>query len=370
MIDLYPAMRPFLFQLKPEFAHSVTMLSLKLGLMPPFGQKTEDPALKVSLWGLNFPNPVGMAAGFDKNAEVPAQILNMGFGHVELGTVTPRPQGGNPKPRVFRFPAQNAVINRMGFPNTGMNEFKSNMAKFLGRKKRPPGIIGINIGMNKNQIEPAEDYKILIRMLAPMADYLAVNISSPNTPGLRDLQGPETLRQMLEELDQERSRSCGRHAPPLLVKLAPDLDEYQQEKIAEALLSSPVDGIILTNTTLERPNDMPEEARVQAGGLSGQPLAKRSTEIIRNFYRLTDGRLPIIGVGGVSSGRDAYDKIRAGASMVQIYSALVFHGPAIAHTINRDLLTLLKADGLGHISEAVGADVTLSAPEPRVANGG
>jgi dihydroorotate dehydrogenase len=300
-----------------------------------------------------------MAAGFDKNAEVPGELLSMGFGHAELGTVTPRPQDGNPKPRVFRYPAQQALINRMGFPSAGMNTFKANLSKFLGRKTHPSGVVGINIGMNKNQIEPEEDYRTLIKMLGPMADYLSVNISSPNTPGLRNLQEPEALTSLLAALDTERRKSCGKHPPPLLVKFAPDLDDHQLENIAKVIMQSAVDGVILTNTTLERPDALPEEAKAQAGGLSGKPVGDKSTAIISKFYTLTGGKVPIIGVGGVSSGRDAYDKIRAGASLVQLYTGLIYEGPAIAHSINRELLDLLKADGLTNITEAVGRDVAL-----------
>ena len=355
MSALYSLARPFIFRMEPEKAHNFTLNMMKRGLVPSCTTVT-DPALETTLWGHKFPNPVGLSAGFDKNAEVIGPAFKLGFGFVEAGTVTPKPQHGNPKPRVFRDPVNEAVINRMGFPNGGMNAFKDNLAKFLSSKNRPSGAVGVNIGMNKSQTEPAKDYAILIQMLAPMADYLTINISSPNTPGLRDLQSREPLLDLITAVKDERTKACGDHPPPVLVKLAPDLDQAQQEELAQTLLDGDVDGVILTNTTLDRPETLPEDFRSEKGGLSGAPVREKSTNVIRNFYKLTDGKLPIIGVGGISSGQDAYDKIKAGASLVQVYSALVFKGPALAHTINTDLLALLKRDGVSHISEVIGTD--------------
>ena len=223
----------------------------------------------------------------------------------------------------------------MGFPNGGMNVFKANLEQFLGQKQRPAGVVGLNIGMNKTQTEPAKDYSMLIKMLAPMADYLTVNISSPNTPGLRDLQKREPLMQLLGALKEERRKACGGHPPPLLVKFAPDLDEAAQEELAQTVMDAQIDGIILTNTTLDRPDILPPKFAAEAGGLSGQPLTDKSTAVIRNFYKLTGGKMPIIGVGGVSSGAQAYAKIKAGASLVQLYTALVFKGPGVVNDINR-----------------------------------
>lgn len=353
MVDLYALARPLLFQLEPERAHSLTVRAMRLGLLPKC-PPVSDPALEQTLWNLKFPNPIGLSAGFDKNAEVIGPAFGLGFGFVEAGTVTPRPQPGNPAPRVFRDPGSEAVINRMGFPGEGASAFKANLERFLAGKGRPPGVIGTNIGMNKNQKEPAKDYALLIRMLGPMADYLTINISSPNTPGLRDLQSREPLLELLGVLKEERRKACGAHPPPLLLKLAPDLDEAKQEELATAVLEAGIDGLILTNTTLERPAHLPEAFRNEKGGLSGQPLTDKSTQVVHNFYALTKGKIPIIGVGGVSSGRQAYDKIRAGASLVQLYTALVFRGPHIANAINRELLALLKQDGYTHISQAIG----------------
>jgi len=318
-----------------------------------------DPALEVTLWERKFPNPVGLAAGFDKNAAVMHAMLALGFGFVEAGTVTPKPQSGNPRPRVFRDVDSESVINAMGFPNGGMRVFKNNFEKFLGRKPRPSGVIGINIGMNKEQKDPAKDYRMLIRTLGPLADYLVVNISSPNTPGLRDLQQKDVLSDLLGMLKEERDRSCGAsNPPPLLVKLAPDLDEKQQGEIAAVLLNTKIEGVILTNTTLARPDSLPPAFAARKGGLSGKLLSQSSTTIIHSFYRLTCGKLPIIGLGGVSGPDDAYAKIRAGASLVQLYTALVFQGPDVVKEINTGLLERLRRDGFTHIEQAVGADHT------------
>jgi len=355
MVDLYTLARPLLFTIEPEKAHGLTLRIMKSGLMPSCGT-ISTPCLEQTLWNLKFPNPVGLSAGFDKNAEVIAPSFKMGFGFVEVGTVTPKPQHGNPKPRIFRDPKNEAVINRMGFPNGGMNLFKDNLQKFLEEKERPAGVVGLNIGMNKSQTEPAKDYAVLIKMLAPMADYLTINISSPNTPGLRDLQKREVLMDLLGTLKEERRKACGEHLPPLLVKLAPDLDEAQQEELATVAIDSEIDGLILSNTTLDRPKFLAKEFRGEKGGLSGQPLTMKSTNVIRNFYRLTGGRIPLIGVGGISNGAQAYEKIKAGASLVQLYSALVFKGPGLIQTINQELVGLLQADGYSNISEAIGAD--------------
>lgn len=358
MCDFYKLARPFLFTIAPETAHSITIKALKLGLVPS-GKTIRDESLESTVFGLNFPNPVGLAAGFDKQAEVIAPMFKMGFGFVETGTVTPLSQDGNPKPRVFRDPNSEAVINRMGFPGGGMDDYKANIEAFLNSNNRPSGVIGINIGMNKTQTEPAKDYVTLINNLAPMADYLTINISSPNTPGLRDLQKREPLLELLAIVKEEGAKACSDKLPPLLVKLAPDLDQAQQEELADAILKAEIDGIILTNTTLDRPDYLPKNFLGQQGGLSGQPLKKKSTAVIKNFYKLTKGKIPLIGVGGISSGEDAYEKIKAGASLLQLYTALIFKGPGVANAINRELITLLKADGYTNISQAVGVDVKL-----------
>ncbi len=354
---MYQSLKPLLFCLPAETAHQLTLGMLKYTptqLLPKY--ETTSPALKVSLWGRNFPNPVGLAAGFDKNAESLNGLFRLGFGFIEAGTVTVKPQIGNPRPRVFRCPDHNAVINRMGFPNCGVAVFKDNLRKFLEKKPRPNGVLGLNIGMNKDQTEPAKDYTALVRSLAPMADYLTINISSPNTPGLRNLQEKEPLTELLTAVIAERKASCGEFAPPLLVKLAPDLTDAQLEDIASVLLALKIDGVILSNTTLSRPETLPASFREQKGGLSGAPLTDLSTGVIRHFYAITKGQIPIIGVGGIGCAKDAYAKIRAGASLVQLYSNLIFQGPSLPSMINAGLVDLLHADGFKTIADAVGAD--------------
>lgn len=351
MKALYKIIRPAVFQLDPETAHIMTIKAMKLGAVRPCSV-VHSPVLEQSLFGLNFSNPVGLSAGFDKNAEVIAPTLRLGFGFAEAGTVTPKPQGGNPRPRIFRDPPSESVINRMGFPNEGLQVFKRNLESFLNAPSRPKGVVGINIGMNKDQGDPAQDYCLLIKELGPMADYLTVNISSPNTPGLRDLQKKEALTELLGKMMEVMPDN----APSLLVKLAPDLDDAQQAEIAEALVEAKVDGVILANTTLDRPESLPDDFRGQQGGLSGAPVRDKSTAIIRNFYKLTEGKLPIIGVGGISNAGHAYEKIKAGASLVQLYTGMVYEGPEIANNINTGLIDALKRDGFSTISDAVGSD--------------
>lgn len=351
---LFELARPLLHRLDPETAHHLTLKGLKA--LPTCKTDRDDPALAVTIWNRTFPNPVGLAAGFDKNAEVMAPMLGFGFGFVEAGTVTPKAQDGNPRPRVFRSAVDQAVINRMGFPNRGVEVFRHNFEKFLSIKPRPLGVVGINIGMNKDQTDPARDYCALVRQLGPFADYLTVNISSPNTPGLRDLQQKDNLLALLTQILEERARSCAQDMPPLLVKLAPDLNEEQRTDIAAAALQSGIDGLILTNTTLARPESLAQPFAGERGGLSGQPLRETSLAVLRHFYQLTNGKIPLIGVGGITCGNDAYDKIRAGASLVQLYSALVFQGPAMIKEIKQTLISRLQADGFTRIDEAVGAD--------------
>ncbi len=357
---LFKLAKPFLHRMDPENAHQMTLKALKTGVMP-CPSRINDARLKTTLWGRSFPNPVGLAAGFDKNADVVGQMLNIGFGFVEAGTVTPRPQEGNPRPRVFRDADHEAVINRMGFPNGGLESFRHNIEKFFEAKPRPPGMVGINIGMNKGVEDPAKDYCTLVRALGPYADYLTVNISSPNTPGLRNLQARENLMPLLSRIMEERAKACGRESPPpLLVKLAPDLTDAQLADVAACLVEAQVDGVILGNTTLDRPDYLPANFYEQQGGLSGRPLTDKSTAIIRQFYKHTGGKMTIIGAGGISSAEDAYAKICAGASLVQLYTALVFQGPELVRDILNGLMRQLERDNLDHISKAVGKNASIS----------
>lgn len=339
--------KPVLHALDPEDAHGFGIRALKMGAHPTYS--TQDPRLKISLFNKEFSNPVGLAAGFDKNAEVIAPILKTGFGFTEVGTVTPRPQSGNPRPRVFRDPSNDAVINRMGFPNKGYAAFIKNIQR---TKKPNGGVIGINVGMNKEQTEPAEDYCALITRLSAYADYFTINISSPNTPGLRNLQAPEFLSPLLREV--KKTRDGTKEKPALLIKLAPDLTPQEQEEIAGVLITEKIDGIILTNTTLGRPGVLPQDFANETGGLSGNPLKEKSNEICRNFYKLTKGQIPIIGAGGISNAQDAYERIKSGASLIQLYTAMIFKGPDIAKNINEELITLLERDGFNHIQDAIG----------------
>ena len=350
-MNLYRLLRPALFALDPETAHRAAVFALKAGLSEAYPRK-DDPVLATRVWGLDFPNPVGLAAGFDKNGEVPDAILGLGFGFTEAGTVTPKPQAGNPRPRLFRLAADAALINRMGFNNDGVEA----MAGRLARRHRS-GIVGANIGRNKDSGDDVADYAACAARLAPLADYLVVNVSSPNTPGLRALQGREPLARLLGAVKEARDKATPADArPPLLVKIAPDLADDDLRDIAAVARALPVDGLIATNTTLARPPNLQSAHGAEAGGLSGPPLFESSTRVLGTLYRLTAGALPLVGVGGIASGRDAYAKIRAGANLVQLYTALVFEGPGLVGRIKRDLAECLRRDGFSSVSAAVGAD--------------
>ncbi len=350
---MYDFIKPLIFKLQPEMAHRLTIKALRSGLSPRCGSKN-DSSLRTEICGLTFSNPIGLAAGFDKNAEALFGILGMGFGFAEMGTVTPNPQEGNPCPRIFRHVPTGSVINRMGFPNEGLGVFKDNLKKFRDKHPALKAPIGVNIGMNKDQTDPEKDYILLIQELGQYADYLTVNVSSPNTPGLRDLQNPAFLAPFLTNLMAEKDKL--ENKPPLLVKLAPDLSEEQISSISKVLLEVGIDGIILTNTTLDRPDSLPSTFAQEKGGLSGALLKAKSTEIIAQFYHDTQGRLPIIGIGGVSTADDVIEKMRAGASLVQLYTALVYHGPALPRQICQDLGAFLKEKNYKNISELVGED--------------
>lgn len=349
---LFTIARPLLGALDAEKAHSLTVRALSSGLMTR-AAPSSDPVLSLSVLGRVFPNPVGLAAGFDKNAEAMDAMLGFGFGFTEAGTVTVNPQDGNPKPRVFRDRNSGSVINRMGFPNDGADLFESRYQAFRAGGKNKTGIVGINVGKNKDQEDALADYVTLVHRFGKQADYLTVNISSPNTPGLRDLQSPEELLPFLRQLVIVRNARC---RTPLLVKFAPDLDADQCRAIADTIMAAGVDGVILTNTTLARPDILPPQFAAQAGGLSGPLLREKSLEAIRAFYRHTNGELPIIGAGGIDSAAGAYAGIRAGASLVQLYSGLAYRGVSLVSEINRGLAGLLRADGFASIADAVGAE--------------
>ena len=343
-----------LYALPPETAHNAALRALEYGLA---GRRAEpdDPILSTTVFGLKFSNPIGLAAGFDKDARVIDAMLSLGFGFVEAGTVTPQPQSGNPKPRLFRLDQDRAVINRLGFNSGGVAPFAQRLIK---RQRRPhaPGIVGANVGKNRDTADGAADYVACIEQLAGLSDYLVVNLSSPNTPGLRGLQARAPIEDLLRRVLLARRRAAPHpdRPPPLLAKVGPDLSVDQLGDIAEAALGTGVDGLIVGNTTIERPPTLLSPQQFEAGGLSGAPLLAPSTQCLAEMYRLTKGKLPIIGCGGVASGADAYAKIRAGASLVQVYSALVFEGPSLVNRIKRELAALLRADGFARLSDAVG----------------
>lgn len=353
MADRYHLIRAFLAALPAETAHGLTIRALAAGLGPS-ADDPDDPALATTVAGLRFANPIGLAAGFDKNGQVPDAMLRLGFGFVEVGSVTPRPQPGNPRPRVFRLRPDRAVINRLGFNNHGMAAVAARLAR---RGRAGPGVLGVNVGANKDAADRVEDYVTGIDRFARLADYLTVNISSPNTPGLRALQSRAALDDLLARVVAARDGAAADGPPtPLFLKIAPDLTDEDARDIADVALARAVDGLIVSNTTLARPDTLTSPHRGQAGGLSGRPLFTASTRVLADMYRLTEGRLPIVGVGGVSSGGDAYAKIRAGASLVQLYTALVYEGPGLVGRIKRELASLLKRDGFASVAAAVGVD--------------
>jgi len=344
-----------LYALPPETAHHAVLFALEHGLV---GQRTtpDDPTLKTRVWGLDFSNPIGLAAGFDKDARAVDAILSLGFGFVEAGTVTPKPQPGNPKPRLFRLDDDLAVINRLGFNSGGVDAFAKRLAARFHRR-RAPGVVGANVGKNKETVDGAADYVAGIEAVANLADYLVCNISSPNTPGLRAMQARAPIEDLLKRVLAARDRAAASAKKrPLLAKVGPDLSSEQLADIAEVALATGVDGLIVGNTTVERPAWLKSSEKNEAGGLSGAPLLQSSTACLSEIYRLTKGRIPLIGCGGVASGADAYAKIKAGASLVQVYSAMVFQGPGLANRIKGELAACLRADGYTSVGDAVGRD--------------
>jgi dihydroorotate dehydrogenase len=332
--------------LPPETAHHATLeLAARFGIFLPHAPK-DDPRLAVDVLGLHFDNPVGLAAGFDKNARAFRAMLRMGFGFVECGTVTPRPQPGNPRPRLYRLREDGAVINRMGFDNDGMER----VAERLARRRR--GILGINVGANKDSVDRIADYRTAFAKLSPFADYVTVNVSSPNTPGLRGLQNRDELRSLLATLIEARA---GKRIP-LLLKIAPDLDEHAMDGIADVVLQAGIEGLVVTNTTLARPPWLKSRFAQETGGLSGNPLFAASTLVLAEMRKRVGAKLVLVGVGGISSGADAYAKIRAGASLVQLYTALVYGGTGLLLRVKRELLECLTRDGFASVADAVGAD--------------
>jgi len=343
---------PLFFCLEPEDAHWLGIAALKSGLLLN-SQADEDTILNIEVWEKKFSNPVGLAAGFDKNAEAPDAIIRQGFGFAEVGTVTPLAQPGNSKPRLFRLNEDKAIINRLGFNNHGLKPFRAKLEK--RRRVGASGIVGANMGKNKNSDDAILDYVTLIEALVNVADYLVMNISSPNTPGLRDLQGRDQLEELIAAALKARNDNAKQNCP-LLLKVAPDLSDQDVKDISDVAIQFKIDGIIATNTTLDRPEYLQSEYRQESGGLSGRPVYEPSTHILGEFYKCTEGKIPLIGVGGISSGFDAYEKIKSGASLVQLYTAMIYRGPGIAVKIRNELAECLRKDRYTSVGNAVGAN--------------
>jgi dihydroorotate dehydrogenase len=342
---LYPLLRPLIHALDAETAHRVTIGALKL--LPPRRLPDFALPLAIEVAGLHFPSPVGLAAGFDKDAEVPDAMLGLGFGFVEVGTVTPLPQAGNPKPRLFRLAEDQAVINRMGFNNAGQAAALERL-----RKRERRGIVGVNIGANKGSADRIADYVAGVKAMSSAADYLTVNISSPNTPGLRGLQDEGALGELLSAIREARAAD----GPPVFLKVAPDLGDGDAARIVRAAIDQQIDALIVANTTVSRPA-LKSGFAGEAGGLSGAPLKKLALEALRAFRVASGGAIPLIAAGGIASADDAWARICAGASLVQLYSALVYEGPGLARRIADGLAERLRASGMASISEAVGSEV-------------
>lgn len=335
--------------LPPEAAHEATLRALEAGLGPRSG--TDDPILRTHIAGLDIPNPVGIAAGFDKDARVPDALLRAGFGFVECGSITPRPQPGNPKPRLFRLAEDRAVINRMGFNNGGHEAARARLQRRAGR----PGAVGVNLGANKDSADRVADYVAGLETFAGLASYFTINVSSPNTPGLRDLQGEAALRELLDAVREARARFAIR--APVFLKAAPDIADEDAPRIVEAARAAGIDGLILTNTTVARPASLRSRHAGETGGLSGPPLFARSTQMLLLARRAAGPDFTLIGAGGISSADDAYEKICAGANAVQLYTALVYQGPGLVRRIKTGLAERLRADGFAHAADAVGTAI-------------
>lgn len=348
---------PLVRKLDPEKAHELAIDALTLGISVPFKRPEDDPALATRALGMRFSNPIGIAAGFDKNARVLRPLARLGFGFVEAGTVTPRPQPGNPKPRLFRLEEDRAVINRMGFNNQGIDRFAVRLARLTrplpsGRAGGAGVPVGANIGINKTGADPERDYPALVARVKPYVNYIVLNVSSPNTPGLRGLQDAARLKGILDAI-------AARHLerPPLLVKLAPDLEDDAIAPIVEAAIQGGVQGLIINNTTLARPDSLRSPHKGESGGLSGRPLAARSTQMLRLVANIAAGRLALVSCGGIESGQDILDRIRLGADLVQVYTAFAYEGPALIARLKREMLQIMRAQGIESLDDVRGVDL-------------
>ena len=345
---MFSILRPFLFSLDPETAHDLAIKSLKFNYLPSRMFEVEDEQiLNTELLGKNFPNPIGLAAGFDKSAEVYNSLLRFGFGFVEVGTVTPLKQFGNSKPRIFRLEEDGALINRLGFNNDGIEIIKKRI-----KSEKKKGVLGINIGPNKNTKDQKNDFCLGLKNFFDIADYITINISSPNTEGLRDFHDQEKLKDLLLALNKIKNEN--KINIPLLLKISPDIIDNHISEIADVAIKNDISGIILTNTTDSNRDKLMNNFKKEEGGLSGKPLQQISTDMIKKFYKQLNGKIPIIGVGGVNSGKSAYEKITAGASLLQLYTGLVYKGPLLVKNIKKELIQILKSEGLNNIKDAVG----------------
>ena len=340
--------------LPPELAHSFSIQALKY-LNLKF-DNINDPILSQHILGLDFPNPIGLAAGFDKNAEVISSMFSLGFGFIEVGTITPLPQNGNPKPRVFRLEEDKGIINSLGFNNKGILKAKKNLIKFKSSSNKNR-IVGVNLGINKNSTDSIKDYLFGIESFCNLANYITINISSPNTVGLRDLQLRGKIENLIKQVVIKREKIDSLTKIPIFIKISPDLNDDQLRDIALISLANNIDGLIITNTTINRPNNLLSKNKNFKGGLSGKPLFQASNKILKKMYNLTNGQIILIGVGGISSGSDCYEKIKSGASLIQLYSALTFSGPSLISKIKKELVDLIKTDGYKNISDLIGKSV-------------
>ena len=340
--------------LPPELAHSFSIQALKY-LNLKF-DNINDPILSQHILGLDFPNPIGLAAGFDKNAEVISSMFSLGFGFIEVGTITPLPQNGNPKPRVFRLEEDKGIINSLGFNNKGILKAKKNLIK-LKSSSNKNRIVGVNLGINKNSTDTIKDYLFGMESFSNLANYITINISSPNTVGLRDLQLRGKIENLIKQVVLKREIIDSLTKIPIFIKISPDLNDDQLRDIALISLANNIDGLIITNTTINRPNNLLSKNKNFKGGLSGKPLFQASNKILKKMYNLTNGQIILIGVGGISSGSDCYEKIKSGASLIQLYSALTFSGPSLISKIKKELVDLIKTDGYKNISELIGKSV-------------
>lgn len=338
----------------PELSHIITLRILKL--YKNYGKIYEDPSLSQHIFGLDFVNPIGLAAGFDKNAEVVNSLFNFGFGFIEAGTVTPNPQYGNDKPRIFRLKEDSAIINHLGFNNKGSSYVEKKLKK-LNLNSLSNRIVGINIGKNKETKNYIDDYNYCLELLGPLAHYVTINISSPNTPGLRDLQNRGQIEKLVQSIKNKKNTINALNNTPVFFKIAPDLNEEQKRDIALISLANNIDGLIISNSTLDRPKILNSNFKNEIGGLTGKPLFLKSTLMLKKMYTLTNGQIPLIGVGGISNALECYEKIKAGACLVQLYTSLTYLGPQVVNKILIELVNILKTDGYKNIKEAVGKDI-------------